>query len=369
MARPKKRRPPSRPQQPKRGSADTQAWLGRVKGSRAEAKKILEADKRQREAADRGPRSVILDPARLDGRKWDAGTVLHTTLGGQLRPITPGDLAAFRRNIQTLRGRMGGGGIKARQVIDLAGDYLAPGEGTDRKRAQREIHHAVPAGFSKGELHVITNAGGQTPGVTRHHVLVKFPLYDVAVADVNMDAKQAALWLIKQKLRYDCDCGRHRFFFRYVCTAGDFHAGRPEHGYPKIRNPQLIGVACKHVVRVMSDIDSGSPRFTKILQKAIERQRDKDIKRKRVDVRQADAELEAQSSARPIQSSAEQANRRAQARARAAARTASRGSLTRPKPRKGIFGRAKDMAIKVAQKLGLGGGIAAKIINFVRGKK
>jgi hypothetical protein len=369
MARPKQRRIPSRPQQPRRRATEDQSWLGRIQGSKREAEAILEADRRQREAAGRGPKSVILDPTRLEGRKWDAATILHTTLGGQLRPITPSDLAAFRRNIQLLRGRLGHGGITARQVIDLSGEYLPPGQGTDRDRAKREIHSAVPAGFSKGQLHVITNAGGTDPKVTRHHVLVKLPLFEVAVADVNMTADQAARWLLKQKLRYDCDCGRHRFFFRYVCTVGDFHAGRPEHGYPKIRNPGLNGVACKHVVRVMNDIDGGGSRFFNIIRKAIERQRDKDIKRKRVDVKQAEAEQQARASAKPIRTSADITSRRAQARARAAARAASRGGFSPPRKRGGILSKAKEIAVSVAQKLGLGGGIASRIIDAVRGKK
>jgi len=345
-----------------RPSKPDQEWLGKIRGSLKEARKRLAADRRAREAADRAPKPVILDPATLSGRKWDAASVLHTTLGGVRRPITQDDLAAFRHNIRLLQGRLGRGGITARQVIDLSGKYLAPGKGTDRQRAAREIHHAIPSSFSKGELHVITDAGGQTPNVRRHHVLVRFPHWDIAVMDVNKTPDEAALWLLSQPLKYECDCGRHRFFFRYICTAGGFNAGRPEHGYPKIRNPNLIGVACKHVVRVMTEIDAMDARFRSIITRAIKAARDKDSKVKRIQTTQAEAERQARKSARPIRSSEAIERRRTLARERAAARAATR-SAPPPRPR-GLLGRTRDMAAAIASRFGIAREIATKIINF-----
>ena len=357
-------RPPVTP----RPSKADQEWLGRIRGSLKEARQRLEDDRQAREAAERAPKSVILDPATLSGRKWDAAAVLHTTLGGVQRPITPDDLAAFRHNIKLLQGRLGRGGITARQVIDLSGKYLAPGLGTDRQRAQREIHHAIPASFNKGELHVITDAGGQTPNVKRHHVLVQFPHWDVAVMDVNRTPDEAARWLLAQPVKTDCDCGRWRFFFRFIATAGGWNAGRPEHGYPKIRNPNLIGVACKHVVRTMTEIDATDARFRAILARAIKAARDKDVTLKRIQTAQADAERQAGQSARPIRSSDAIARRQSLAREIAAARASSR-SAPAPRPR-GLLGRTRDMAAAVASRFGLARDVAAKIINFVlrRGK-
>lgn len=351
---------------PKRPSRPPKEWLGNVRHSVKEARERLEADKRAREAAERAPRSVILDPAMLSGRKWDAASVLHTTLGGVQRPITPDDLAAFRHNINLLQGRLGRGGITARQIIDLSDKYLAPGYGTDLKRAQREIHHAVPSHFNKGELRVITNAGGQTPHVTRHHVVVQFPAWDMAVIDVNRTPDEAARWLLAQPLKTDCDCGRWRFFFRFVATAAGWNAGRAEHGYPKIRNPNLVGVACKHVVRVMTEIDGADARFRAILARAISAARDKDVAIKRIQTAQAEAERQARQSARPVRTSEERARRQERAREMAAARTAAR-SAPAPRPR-GLLGRAREMAAAVASKFGLAKAVALKIINVIRGR-
>lgn len=358
-----KRQPP-RPPVPPRPSKRDKEWLGSLRGSLKEARERLEADRQAREAAERNPKSVILDPATLAGRKWDAASVLHTTLGGVQRPITQDDLAAFRHNIKLLQGRLGRGGITARQVIDLSGKYLAPGKGTDRQRAAREIHHAIPSSFNKGALHVITDAGGQTPNVKRHHVLVQFPNWDVAVMDVNRTPDEAARWLLSQPLKYECDCGRHRFFFRYICTAGGFNAGRPEHGYPKIRNPNLTGVACKHVVRVMTEIDATDARFRSIIARAIKAARDKDVTLKRIQTAQAEAARQAGQSARTIRSSEAIDRRRTLARERAAARASSRSA---PAPRqRGLLGRTREVAAAVASRFGITSDVATKILNFIR---
>jgi len=256
------------------------SWLGKVRGSADEARNRFLNDQKQREEAGKHSASVILDPRDLQG-DYDAARLLYTTLGmdpGESRPMTADDLAAFRRNIQTAGARFKGGGIKARQVLDLS----LP---VDLEKAREQIKYATPAGFSKGVLRLLTNASGETPGVTRHHLLVRFPLFDVAVNNVNKTPKQAAAWLVKQPLHYDCDCGRHRFWYRYIATIGGFNAGRPETGYPKIRNPNLHGVGCKHALRAMSEIESSAV-IKNLLERAITAARDEDVRRKDIQVKQ-----------------------------------------------------------------------------------
>lgn len=257
------------------------SWLGKVRGSADEARNRFLNDQKQREEAGQRSASVILDPRDLSG-DYDAGRLLYTTLGGQARAITADDLAAFRQNIKTAGSRFKGGGITARQVLDLS----LP---VDLEKAREQIKYATPAGFSKGVLRLLTNASGETPGVTRHHLLVRFPLFDVAVNNVNKTPKQAAAWLVKQPLHYDCDCGRHRFWYRYIATIGGFNAGRPETGYPKIRNPNLHGVGCKHALRAMSEVDA-STAIKSLLERAITKARDESVVRKDIQVKQDEAE-------------------------------------------------------------------------------
>lgn len=279
-----------------RGSTSSVAGkLGKIRGAATEARERFLSDEAQRQAAGQATHSVILDPRSLEGH-YDAARMLHTTLGGELRPITADDLAAFLHNITTAKSRFKGGGIKARQVLDLSLPI-------DLERAHK-IKWAVPAGFSRGVLRIITDAGGTTPGVTRHHMKVQFPLFDVAAVDAKRTPEQAARWLLKQPLKYDCDCGKHRFWFRYIATIGGFNAGRAETGFPKIINPGLHGVGCKHALRAMSELES-SRVFLNLMTKAIEKARDESVVRKDVQVHQNEAEEASNSKMRDIQTSSD----------------------------------------------------------------
>lgn len=237
-------------------------WLGKLSGSAKEADARLKEDAAQRAYEATRSGSIILNQKDVLTGKWDASKILFTTIGGDLRPITAEDLAAFRRNITTAQGKFSKG-ITAKQVIDWS-------TSADRKRATDEIKTAVPVSGANGRVRFITNAGPDSD-VTRHHVVVEFLNYGAESASGSKDARQSALRLRKGPLKFECDCGRHRYWFRYIATIGGFNAGRAETGFPKIRNPQLNGIACKHVLRVMNDIQSGGAVLsflTRLLDKA-----------------------------------------------------------------------------------------------------
>ena len=255
-------------------------WMGKIKGHISEAKDRAKADRIEREAAEKSPNSIILTKREVQG-EWDASRVLMTTIGGAPRPITTNDLAQFRHNMRMAQKNFNGDGITARQVIDLASSKPMPGVGpdTDIDRARKQITMAVPVSAVNNEIRFITNAGPDSD-VNRHHVLVRFNAFAEAAnklmastAKERKDPKQTANWLRKQKLAFDCDCGRHRYWFRYISTIGNFNAGRKELGFPKIRNPNLKGVACKHVLRVMSEVES-STSVLNFLSKHMEKLRD-----------------------------------------------------------------------------------------------
>ena len=58
------------------------------------------------------------------------------------------------------------------------------------------------------------------------------------------------------------------------------NAGRAENGFPKIRNPYLTGIACKHVLRAMVELDS-SLFIWKFIAKTIEEDRKKNADKTR----------------------------------------------------------------------------------------
>lgn len=220
-----------------------------------EARKRFEADRAQRI----GDQSQILSADDMAGL-YDPKRGLFTTLGGDFRPVTVDDLIAFRAAVHDIQRRHGqrkgnvpvsgsGGGILAKQVINLS----AP---DDRARASREIRTIIPVSNRGGVVHITTNASAKSD-VARHHVMVQFLDYDKVLADGN-SSLEAARRMLAGKLKFDCDCGRHTFWYRYIASIGSFNYGRPEDGFPRVRNPKLMGIACKHVLRVMATITAGA---------------------------------------------------------------------------------------------------------------
>lgn len=209
------------------------------KGFKAESDRA-----RKSEAAERAEARNILGTDAIRDKDIDAARLLMTTLGGQIRPITRADLEQFAADIRKL-GKRFKGGITAKGVIDSSLQV-------DRDKANQEIRTAVVVRAQAGRLHFITNAGPNSEDL-RHHVHVEFPTFK-ALSASPQDPKKLAKTMLEGPLAFDCDCGRHRYWFRFIATRGGFAAGRPETGFPKIRNPKLAGVGCKHVLRVMPAI-------------------------------------------------------------------------------------------------------------------
>ena len=235
--------------------------VNKISSLLGEATKNFRADAAQRKAAAESPQSIILNAKDVKG-EYDSGRTLMTTLGGIPRQITAEDLATFRQNIKTVQ-KVFKGGIRARQVLDMSLQI-------DRSRAQTEIRMAVPISAKNGMVRFATNASKGSKA-TRHHVNVEFLSFGAAAASGSSTAQKMANWVRKQSLKFDCDCGRHRYWFRYISTIGDFNAGRAETGFPKIRNPGLHGVACKHVLRVMAEVEASGTVLgflTRLIQKA-----------------------------------------------------------------------------------------------------
>jgi len=329
--------------------------LGKIKGHVGEAKGRSATDAQQRIDAEKSPRSIILTKNEVQG-EWDASRVLHTTLGGGGN-ITADHLAAFRQNIRIAQNKFKGSGITARQVIDASSSrqlkYVHAkdndGARSDLDKARSEITMAVPVSAMNGDVRFITNAGKDSK-VTRHHVLVRFNAFADAVNKLmastvkdRKDPKQAANWLRKQKLAFDCDCERHRYFLRYVSTIGGFNAGRPEHGYPKIRNPGLKGVACKHVLRVMAEIDTSGTVWS-FLTKHMERLQASSDNTARTQLKQKEAE---EAAANQKGSKIKTGRQRAAERRKAQEKTAMREAVKAAEkaPRKTSRSRQSDAAI------------------------
>ena len=293
-------------------------WLGKIHGSAKDAKTRASSDAAQRKTAGSDPKSVILNANDVQG-EYDAYRALKTTIGGDLVNITIDHLKAFQHNIRTVKNNFKAG-IRARQVIDLS-------RKEDVQRSNEQIRMAVPVTAAKEPgtgggaiVRFMTNSGGSDPKVTRHHVLVNFIDYSKIVSSgAHGDARKSADKLRKQPLKIECTCGRWRFWFRYIATIGGFNAGRDETGFPKIRNPGLSGVACKHILRVMHEVES-SPSVLAFLERLIKKARERDDNQVNIRNSQKDAEAQAKEQAENGSDVGESTARREKWRAQAQTR-------------------------------------------------
>lgn len=214
-----------------------------IKGAKKEQNARREFDANRRDNA-----ANILNPDQIVGKDWRSAKVLATTMGltnGEMRKITKKDLIAFHHNITKLQSRVVKG-VTANEVINLS--TLA-----DKQRSRQQINMAIPVRMKNGDIHFLTNAGPDSK-VTRHNIHIILMDYDIGLAKGT--PLQGAKEVAHGNLRFDCDCEHHTFVFRFITTLMGANAGRAETGFPKIRNPELDGIACKHVLRVMTELNS-----------------------------------------------------------------------------------------------------------------
>lgn len=162
--------------------------------------------------------------------------------------LTAQDLKTFSNKVKSLQKSFKGaniqGGITPNAII-------ARSRQKDIRRAQEEIHVVQAARMEKnGVIHFRTNASRKY-GATHHIVSVQFLNFQAALNSSEKINNAFLNAYMKSAVKFDCDCGRHRFWYRYIASVGGFAYGNIETAFPKIRNPELTGLACKHVIRVM----------------------------------------------------------------------------------------------------------------------
>lgn len=284
-------------------SAPDNLLSGRV--ARAIGAREFAAEIKRRAADQKAPDNTLLSPDEVGG-DYVLSRALYTTDGGKPRLITHDDLRNFSARTKELKkaARKGGfsGGIKAKQVIDRSWQ-------DDRDRANAQIHMANPVAYR-----AVTEGGGQgsallvqfytsasrTSGFTHHNVNVQFLRLGEEVGSPDKAIK-AAKRLTSGALKFECSCPRFKYFFRYVASQAGYVCGRVENAFPKITNPKITGVACKHALRVMQVIDRSAV-FQGYIAKALQKFRDDiehtDQTERIADQRQLEAQIKRESHAK-----------------------------------------------------------------------
>ena len=88
---------------------------------------------------------------------------------------------------------------------------------------------------------------------TTYTVKVKLVEYPDIADDEDMTVREKVRLAIAGDLQISCTCPAYLYFgYKYILTQVDANEADAEHRFPKIRNPKLQGVMCKHCYTALS---------------------------------------------------------------------------------------------------------------------
>jgi len=98
----------------------------------------------------------------------------------------------------------------------------------------------------------------RVPSVTTQpprNYVVKISLLDYAevAEDEDMTVRDKVRLALAGDVKISCNCPAYLYWgYKYILTQLDTNEDRDEHRFPKIRNPKLQGVMCKHCYSAIS---------------------------------------------------------------------------------------------------------------------
>ncbi|WP_254446387.1 phage tail protein [Pantoea sp. CCBC3-3-1] len=218
-------------------------------------KRIRNSQRKKRQRANR-----TLTPAMLRNKDLDAFLKLGKKKEGTL--FTPEDMKKFIGNRLEHREKHSSdiAGITYAQLVDSSAQI-------DVKRANNKvddgsgIKQAMFIRLQNNTAFVKVTASDKSDD-DNHLVRVRFEEWDryvEGVGDEKVSLATLARHLAASRVSFDCDCGRHQYWYRYMATAGNYALKPPaEYAFPKVRNPDLTGIACKHVIHTITRFQSST---------------------------------------------------------------------------------------------------------------
>lgn len=205
---------------------------------------------RERDKAITDPKNITARAIKLSDIKEGASAndLLELTFNNGMILVDDNNLKQYANNVLTAQDKFKGG-ITPSEIIKWSNDI-------DRQRANEQIFFASLFSRKNDTFRYVTNAWVKSED-TVHYVTVQFLHYETNLTGTKeANAYQVKTNIVGKKVRFTCDCGRHRYFYNYIAGLGNYHLGQKETRYPYIRNEHLTGIACKHVLRVMQHITS-----------------------------------------------------------------------------------------------------------------
>lgn len=177
-------------------------------------------------------------------------------------PFTFEDLARFEKMRKLYRKRRGNEqGITYRELVARSREIDVK-RANNRSDDGRGITQASLIGLQKGNIALVRVKASSLSEHEEHLVKIRFDDWEKDMSEASGDDRsyqKATKHTCAGHMSFNCDCGRYQYWYRYVATLGNFQLAPPrEMAFPKIRNPNLTGVACKHILRAATMLQSVS---------------------------------------------------------------------------------------------------------------
>lgn len=209
----------------------------------------------------------LLTPSILQ-KYLKSGKTLTLPYGrkGHTVTFTPEDIKSFEQSIKK---------VKALNRPHIAGLPLLALERAsaedDKMRMRQEIRSANLYKINGNLLTFRVSASGKNSEHKAYQVRIRLEHWHDLMTETKTwiaGARAAAVG----NLSFDCTCGRHQYWYRYLATISGCAIAPKEKDFPKIRNPKLVGFCCKHVLKAFQQLKSGS--VHNFLAKEMEKQAD-----------------------------------------------------------------------------------------------
>jgi len=143
-------------------------------------------------------------------------------------------------------------GVTIQNALDMSLDI-------DFKRMREDLTAVYIMGNSKGMMTFNVKASGKymvnkygvasNKKAINHEVNISFDVAGIKTAIDNGLSSSDILY--NTPIAFQCDCGRHTYWYRYTWTIMGASIGIQEKRFPSIRNRELKGLFCKHGIRTV----------------------------------------------------------------------------------------------------------------------
>lgn len=217
--------------------------------------RIKKEDQRKRRLFSR---KNILTPYILRNKSLDDILGLGKKKGGVY--YTREDLIDFEKQRNRTRQRFDykTAGIPYNQLIS-ASRKIDVDRANNKVTDGRGITSANLLGFKKNVVYISVKAS-QISADDNHMVELRLEEWEQALENISDDRslnRKIAKSLAAGRMSIQCDCGRFKYWYRYIATVGNFVVAPPkEFAFPKEKNSKGYGVACKHIIHAATRLQS-----------------------------------------------------------------------------------------------------------------